>query len=292
LKEERIVKTIAIIILAIVVCTASAWAGVVGNAVEVRIVSDNGRMLPIYPVKTSSDVRKVYAEAIKGDHYRIEVKNRLNRRVGLVIAVDGRNIISGTKSWLSNGERMYILEPYGSGEFAGWRTTQDRINRFYFTDVPASYAAAFGDKSAMGVIAVAVYPEVRRCRLPISLPQTTPSYQRDQEGKGAAASADKAQAENAAPSASGERMKKDAARSEQAMENAGTGYGRDEYSPSQIVAFEPEKRAAETIYLKYEWRSTLCKLGVIACTRPHHRPHNRLWDNDGYAPPPPLGFRR
>jgi hypothetical protein len=263
----------------------------VGNAVEVRIVSDSGRMLPIYPVKTSSDVRKVYAEAIKGDHYRIEVKNRLNRRVGLVIAVDGRNIISGTKSWLTNSERMYILEPYGSGEFAGWRTTQDRINRFYFTDVPDSYAAAFGDKSAMGVIAVAVYPEVRRCRLPIPLPQTTPSYQRDQEGK-AAGSADKAQADQAAPSASGERMKKNAARSEQALESAGTGYGRDEYSPSQIVAFEPEKRAAETIYLKYEWRSTLCKLGVIACTRPYHRPHNRLWDNDGYAPPPPLSFRR
>ena len=284
-------KTIIIVMLAVVMCAASAWAGVVGNAVEVRIVSDDGRMLPIHPVKMGRDVRKVYAEAIKGDHYRIEVKNRLNRRVGLVIAVDGRNIISGTKSWLTNNERMYILEPYGSGEFAGWRTTQDRINRFYFTDVPDSYAAAFGDGSAMGVIAVAVYPEVRRCRLPIPLPQTTPSYQRDQEGKGAD-SAHKAQADHAAPSASGERMKKNAARTEQAMESAGTGYGRDEYSPSQIVAFEPEKRAAETIYLKYEWRSTLCKLGVIACARPSQRPHNRLWDNDGYAPPPPLGFRR
>jgi len=44
-----------------------------------------------------------------GGPLRIEVKNRLNRRVGLVIAVDGRNIISGTKSWLRNNERMYIL---------------------------------------------------------------------------------------------------------------------------------------------------------------------------------------
>ena len=284
-------KTIVIVMLAVAMCTASAWAGVVGNAVEVRIVSDDGRMLPIHPVKMGSDVRKVYAEAIKGDNYRIKVKNRLNRRVGLVIAVDGRNIISGTKSWLKNSERMYVLEPYGSGEFAGWRTAQDRINRFYFTDVPDSYAAAFGDKSAMGVIAVAVYPEVRRCRMPIPLPQTTPSYQRDREGKGAD-SADKAQADHAAPSASGERMKKNAARSGQAMESAGTGYGRDEYSPSHIVAFEPERRAAETIYLKYEWRSTLCKLGVIACARPYHRPHNRLWDNDGYALPPPMSFRR
>ena len=177
-------KTIAIVILAIVVCTTSAWAGGVGDAVEVRIVTDDGRTLPTYPVKMRHGVRKVYAEAIKGDHYRIEVKNRLNRRVGLVIAVDGRNIISGTKSWLKNNERMYILEPYGSGEFAGWRTAQDRINRFYFTDVPDSYAAAFGDESAMGVIAVALYPEVQRCEPPIPLSRTAPSCPRGYEGKG------------------------------------------------------------------------------------------------------------
>ncbi len=226
----------------------------------------------------------MYAEAIKGDHYRIEVKNRLNRRVGLVIAVDGRNIISGTKSWLKNNERMYILEPYGSGEFAGWRTAQDRINRFYFTDVPDSYAAAFGDESAMGVIAVAVYPEVRRCEPPIPLSRTVPSVHRDHEGK-AAGSADKAEA---APDPPGkppaEQMKEKDARSEQALESAGTGYGRDEYSPSQIVAFEPEKRAAETIYLKYEWRSTLCKLGVVECAKPPRRPPNRLWDNGRLRP--------
>ena len=283
-------KTIAIVILTIVVCTTSAWAGGVGDAVEVRIVTDDGRTLPTYPVKMRHGVRKVYAEAIKGDHYRIEVKNRLNRRVGLVIAVDGRNIISGTKSWLKNNERMYIIEPYGSGQFAGWRTAQDRINRFYFTDVPDSYAAAFGDESAMGVIAVAVYPEVRRCELPKPLSQAPPSFLRGQAGK-AAGSADKAEAAPSAREDSGKLMKEKDARSEQALESAGTGYGRDEYSPSQIVAFEPERRAVETIYLKYEWRSTLCKLGVVECAKPPRRPPNRFWDYGGYAPPPPLSMR-
>jgi hypothetical protein len=291
-KEEEIMRTIVIVMLAVMLSATGAWAGVIGNAVEVRVISDDGRMLPIYPVKMGRDVRKVYAEAIKGDHYRIEVKNRINRRIGLVIAVDGRNIISGTKSFLKNSERMYIIEPYGSGAFAGWRTAQDRINRFYFTDVSDSYAAAFGDESAMGVIAVAVYPEVRRCGPPTSmLPQTTPSCQRDREENGADA-AGKAQATPSAPLASGDRMKKEAARLEQAMESAGTGYGRNEYSPIQVVAFEPERRAAETVYVKYEWRSSLCKLGVIGCSRPFQQPYNRLWDNEGYAPPPPLGFRR
>jgi hypothetical protein len=288
-KEERIMKTIAIVILTIVVCATGAWAGGVGDAVEVRIVTDDGRTLPTYPVKMHYGVRKVYAEAIRGNHYRIEVKNRLNCRVGLVIAVDGRNIISGTKSWLKNNERMYILEPYGSGEFAGWRTAQDRINRFYFTDAPDSYAAAFGDESAMGVIAVALYPEAHRCE-PMPLSRTAPSCPRGYEGR-TAGSADKAETAPAAREDSGKRVKEKDARSEQALESAGTGYGRGEYSPSQIVAFEPEKRALETIYFKYEWRSTLCKLGVVECAKPPRRPPNRFWDNGGYAPPPPLSMR-
>jgi hypothetical protein len=284
-------KTIAVVVLAILLGASGAWAGGVGNAVEVRIVTDDGRALPVYPVQMRHGVSKVYAEAVKGDHYRIEVRNRLNRRVGLVIAVDGRNIISGAKSWLKSSERMYILEPYGSGEFAGWRTAQDRIHRFYFTDVPDSYAAAFGDESAMGVIAVALYPEVRRCEPPMPLTKTNPSSLRGHEGK-EAGSGDKAEAAPTAPEASGGRMKKDAARSQQALESAGTGYGREEVSPSQIVAFEPEKRALETVYLKYEWRSTLCRLGVVQCADPVRCPPNRLWDRAGYAPPPPIGGRR
>ena len=83
------------LLLAFLVCPA--WAGYGGGAVEVRIVTDEGRTLPIYPVTTGHQVRKVYAEAVKGDHYRIEVRNLLNRRIGVVIAVDGRNIISGGK---------------------------------------------------------------------------------------------------------------------------------------------------------------------------------------------------
>ena len=79
------------------------WAGisaaaVVGDAVEVSVITDNGSMLPFYTVKSRHSLKKVYAEAVKGDYYRIVVRNKLNRRVGVVVAVDGRNIISGQKS--------------------------------------------------------------------------------------------------------------------------------------------------------------------------------------------------
>jgi hypothetical protein len=227
-----------------------------GNAVDVQIRSDSGRILSLYPVMVQSAHRKVYVEAVKGDHYSILVRNLLNRRVGVVVAVDGRNIISGKKSWLRNDERMYILEPFGQGEFKGWRTSLDSINRFYFTDVADSYAAAFHDESAMGVIAVAVYPEVKR-------PDP---------------------ADLSGSSMGPARREAPAAKSE--GESAGTGYGRQEHSPARVVAFDPENAAAEKVYIKYEWRSTLCRRGILQCgaARP---PRNRLWDDDGFAPPPP-----
>ena len=225
-------KTIAAVILAAIVSAVPVWAGSVGDAVEVRIVTDNGYTLPTYPVKTRHSLKKVYAEAIKGDHYRIEVKNRLNRRVGLVIAVDGRNIISGGKSWLRNNERMYVLEAYESSEFSGWRSSSDRINRFYFTDVPDSYAAAFGDESAMGVISVTAYTEVRRYQPPPRIQsQAAPSWQRDMAGKSAgsadrsdsAAAGAPAAPSSSAPAPAGELARNRAAKSEsKAMESAGT----------------------------------------------------------------------
>jgi hypothetical protein len=254
---------ISAILLIWVNCAAAAT---IGDAIEVSITNNNGWSLPFYTAKSSYNLKKVYAEAIKGDEYRIAVRNKLNRRVGVVISVDGRNIISGQKSWLRNNERMYILEPYATNEYFGWRTAQDKINRFYFTDVPDSYAAAFGDESAMGVIAVVAYQEIQHYEPPISH-----SYLAPETRKGATSN-DNA----AAPSFQSK-----------ASESAGTGYGREEYSPSYRVSFDPENVAVESILIKYEWRKTLCDLKIINCGRLYGYSHNRIWDNDGYAPPPP-----
>jgi hypothetical protein len=258
-------KTVVAAILSLILSVVAAQAYVVGDAVQVSIVSDSGRTLPLYPASSRHSVHKAYAEAVKGEHYRIVVRNNLGRRVGVVVAVDGRNIISGTKSWLKSSERMYILEPYESNEYSGWRTGQDQVNRFYFTSTADSYAAAFRDESAMGVIAVAVYPEVQRYEPPAMLQESSP----------------------AAPSPSRSLERKSAGAGARAeSDSAGTGYGRPEYSPSRQVEFEAESAALETVYLKYEWRSTLCRLGIVSCEKPSRR-GNRLWDNGGYAPPPP-----
>jgi len=276
-------RVITSAVIAAVFCAATAMAKE-QKAIDVRITTDSGQTLPMFPLKGRTAVSKLYAEATKGEHYRIVVKNRLNRRVGLVIAVDGRNIISGDKSWLKNSERMYILEPYESGEFNGWRSSQERVNRFYFTDAPDSYAAAFGDGSAMGVIAVSAFREKQTYQPPplLSLAPPRSSHDSIREDKGAASG------RTAAPSAVPEMQARKAERAQEHFEkSAGTGYGRDEYSPTRIVEFEAEKRPVHTAYIKYEWRTTLCRMGVISCSQPYRQPYNRLWDNSSYAPPPP-----
>ena len=138
----------------------------------------------------------------------------------------------------------------------------------------------------MGVITVAAYPEQRRCEPPpIPMSQPGPYDGLTYGGVGNGSSFDRAAEAPAAPAVKG--LKKGAARAGRELEGAGTGYGREEYSPVETVGFEAEKKAVETIHFKYEWRSTLCRLGVVSCDRPPRRPPNRLWDNGGFAPPPP-----
>ncbi|WP_417909501.1 hypothetical protein [Candidatus Electronema sp. PJ] len=226
------------------------------QSVNVEVVSDRGWIFPTYPISSRDNSWRAYVEAKHDARYGIRVINNTDRRIGLVIAVDGRNIISGQRSSLDSSERMYVLSPYDSQTYDGWRTNRDTINRFYFTNEGDSYAGAWDDYSAMGVIAVAVFSEkIYRPR-----PQPSPwSSERRNDSREYSA--------EAAP---------------------GTGFGEEEYSSSVRVEFRPERSPLEKHFFKYEWRETLCRKHIISC-RPYSPPReNRFWDDDdGYVAPPP-----
>jgi len=255
---------------ALLIGPTAAWAQQYGSGdVEVEVTSDRGRTLPQYPVREGRGrVYKAYLEAVRGQNYSIQIRNRTNQRVGVVVAVDGRNIISGDRSNLRPDERMYVLGPYQQESYDGWRTGKNRVNRFYFTDAGDSYSGAWGDYSAMGVIAVAAFREVERVQ---SQPWTEqgPGYS-DQRGMRRAPSS----ADGAAPRA--------------APVEPGTGYGESEWSPSRRVEFEAERRPFAQVFLKYAWRETLCREGVADCGGSRPPRGNRFWDErDRYTPPPP-----
>ena len=187
-----------------------------------------------------------------------------------MVAVDGRNIISGARSDLANGEPMYILAPWATEEYAGWRTSLADVHEFYFTEWQESYAEAFGDRSARGVIAVAVYRE-KEPKVTFREQEIRPRFDRSASPSGAASA--QAPAPESSSSAKAERSE------------PGTGYGDRRDEPAMRVAFDAESRPSSRVFLKYEWRETLCRKRVVDCSEPR----NRFWPNDtlGFAPPPP-----
>lgn len=207
------------------------WYETTTGALHVEVVDSRGRPFRQYPQQARrGHVQRVYVEAQRGATYAIRVHNQSPYRVGLVIAVDGRNIISGQPSALRADERLYVLEPHQRADFRGWRSGRDRINAFYFTDAADSYAGRWGDESRLGTIAIASYREQAVYH------QQTPSRPHSRRNQ---------------PQGGAERR-------------PGTGYGDGYYDPTRQVRFTPGERLQQVV-LRYRWPEDLCREGIAAC---------------------------
>lgn len=263
--------------LLLLMFTLPGWSGraVQYQDVQIEIVADDGRVYPLHQFHHSErGVNRAYLEAVYGENYAIRVRNLTGNRIGVVIAVDGRNIVSGQRSYLKHNERMYILAPYEQASYKGWRTSNQKINRFYFTDAGDSYAGAWDDYSAMGVIAAAVFPEQRTDHY-LYEKKSRPSEKRN----------------NTLGDMSGKRpgsIHEESGIASEADKQTGTGYGSEQHSYARVVHFDPVSNATSKVFYKYEWRQTLCAKRIISCYR---EPENRFWsrynDYSGFAPSPP-----
>ncbi|MBA4389505.1 MAG: hypothetical protein C0399_01010 [Syntrophus sp. (in: bacteria)] len=99
---------LAVLFLALVFPVAACAHAAKMGVTDVRVISDKGSEFAKYRTypNTAREGMYFYMEAVKGEKYSIEVKNKSDRRIGVIIAVDGRNIISGNKSSLKHNERM------------------------------------------------------------------------------------------------------------------------------------------------------------------------------------------
>ena len=86
--------------------------------IEIDVVSDNRGTLREYPVDAAGRKQRHYIAVRNGERYGVRVRNNSGERIGVVIAVDGRNIINGRKSRLKHDEAMYVLGPWESRKFA------------------------------------------------------------------------------------------------------------------------------------------------------------------------------
>lgn len=276
----------------------AAHATADGNIVDVQVKVDGGTA-PLYFKPGTSD--RHYFQAFQGRNYSLELRNTTGRRIGVLIAVDGLNVVNGEKSNLDRHEQMYVLDPYENAEIQGWRTSMDDVRRFVFVDEQRSYAERTGQANGdMGWIRVVAYREVERQPW---WGRWTPAQRRtredarDEQGQlgGGAADAPVPMNENApAPSLGDAKSAKPQAESrslsgqgyaqDQAPQAApGTGWGDRRYDPVQQTSFEPQAWAADQITLRYEYASGLRALGIeLGRPRVFERDRGEL----GFAKPP------
>lgn len=123
--------------------------------IEVQVLV-NGK-----PVKKYSHGLKTYIQANKGTSYSILLKNNSYGRKLFRVSVDGIDVITGSAAGQST--TGYIVNGYSSYEVKGFRTSNETVNLFAFSDKKRSYAAKSeetqGDISNCGVIGVKVFDE-------------------------------------------------------------------------------------------------------------------------------------
>ncbi|KLD77923.1 hypothetical protein Y886_12990 [Xanthomonas hyacinthi DSM 19077] len=207
-----------------------------------------------------------------GHRYALRLTNRSDRRVLVVLSVDGVNAVSGETA--SSDQRGYVLDPWQSSEIAGWRKSQREIAQFVFTDLADSYAARTGRPDNVGVIGMAVFDEA-----PTIVPQASVEQRRERADAPMAA---------AAPAAAARMQESDAALGK--AQRLGTGHGEREWSPSSVTAFErasdvPQQR----LQLRYDSRARLIARGVIPRPRRYPRVAAAADAFPGdFVPDPPL----
>jgi hypothetical protein len=260
--------------------------GLIETPAELVAVSVDldGQPAPLYTAPDGSG--RFYVEARKGSRYAVALANRTGERIGVVLAVDGLNAVSGERD--RGRGRMYVLDPWQRTTVQGWRTSLEEVRRFTFVDEQASYAARSGKSNEkMGWIEVAAYRE-RRPFVGSPKPPRVPWPPEPYEGEGDSTTKREAPAGDAARD-SAEAASPSVLGREQARSYPGTGWGPRADDPVVLVSFDPESEPSERVALRYEYRAALVALGVL----PRHHPpsRDRLRERDrsqqGFAQPPP-----
>jgi hypothetical protein len=109
------------------------------------------------PLPAAQVAGEVYAVGEAGARYTIGVENHSALRYEVVASVDGLDVLDGGEADFS--KRGYLIDPYTSFVIEGWRTSDDTVAAFRFSDMDSSYAERMGKGRNIGVIGVAFFPE-------------------------------------------------------------------------------------------------------------------------------------
>jgi len=273
-----------------------------GYSMEVLI---DGTPAPEYAARGTS-----YIEALKNREYSVRLTNRTAGRIAIALSVDGLNSIDA-RTTTARDARKWILGPYESITLDGWQVSSSIARRFFFTTEEKSYGSWLGKTKNLGLVAAAVFRERRPVPIytgpmyGLPAPQREERGSRDDESNRApeaaapfeAMAAPAPPAAKAAPDSVGdsEGSAMGSIKEQKKSDNlAATGIGQETSHPVQQVYFDAEDAPSTVLELRYEYRDSLVRLGVL---QPHYayedglsrRERARGFQEPGFAPDP---FRR
>ncbi|MEM6994299.1 MAG: hypothetical protein AAF721_27540 [Myxococcota bacterium] len=132
--------------------TTNSTASSSDGSFVVQLVDEHGRTLP------ASDIEgRRYAAGLAGARYKIRISNNSAYRFEVVASVDGLDVIDGSEAAFH--KRGYVLDAWSSITIDGWRTSDDTVASFRFSDIEDSYAERTGKGRNIGVVGVAFFHE-------------------------------------------------------------------------------------------------------------------------------------
>lgn len=222
----------------------------------------------------------MYVAGDIGERYNLRVRNNSNRRVEVVVTVDGRDVITG-KLGNFKSQRGYVVDAWDSVIIDGFRQSNTHVAAFRFAEKYEAYSSRMGTPQHTGVIGVAVFEEKPRPRPkprpyrkkrrtpppprpyyePYADPEPYPGDDRDyggraegksstkkNKGSGGIGTAPPATAEDSSVGGSSSSYNRRPPREPE----LGTEYGESKYSAVREVTFERRnKRKPDTLLTVY-----------------------------------------
>jgi hypothetical protein len=198
--------------------------------------------------------------------------------VGVLLTVDGLNVINGSLSSQSRREPMYVLDPYESTVIQGWRSSLDEIRKFVFVDEQRSYAERTGQGNGdLGWLRVTTFREVG------GWPRFKPQV-RELDEFGPRSDAQRAP-ESATPPMAELQEGQDSRSGAKANDAApGTGWGDRRTDRVSETQFTAASQPTDRFVLRYEYASGLRALGITPVNGSRVRERDR--GQYGFAQPP------
>lgn len=189
---------------------------------------------------------RLYVEALKGKEYAIRIRNPYGVRVAVALSVDGLNTIDARQTTAA-AARKWVLAPYQTVTISGWQTSRTEARRFEFTTEELSYGQALGKTANLGVISAVFFRERVSTRMTEAAKEAAPSP-------------------SAAPPSAADRQRAESSVSrarKSENEYAATGMGGSTGHVVEQVWLDLEDAPAQTVNIRYEYRTQLVRLGVL-----------------------------